>query len=147
MGRTGTIVTGLVGVALAIGVAVAVGNDDKKPSTNTNGTSSATPAEGNSGVSETEVVAPAAATISYNGSLFSPSQVTAKAGDTIAIRNDSSEEIDLKSDPHPVHAANPELNTGLVVPGEIKTFKVSSKGTFGYHNHLDPSQTGTIVVK
>ena len=147
MGRTGVIVTGLVGVALAIGVALAVANNDNESSTNTsnNGSTSKT-TDQTAGTGANTSPDEAVATISYNSSLFSPSQVTVKAGDTIAIKNDSSEEIDLRSDPHPVHTANPELNIGLVVPGEIKTFKVTAKGSFGYHNHLDPNQTGTIVV-
>lgn len=89
----------------------------------------------------------AAATITYNGSGFSPNKVTVKAGESIKVTNSSSGEVQFDSDPHPVHTDDPELNAGLIPAGQSKTFTVNSKGTWGYHNHLDSSQRGTIVVE
>lgn len=89
----------------------------------------------------------AAATITYSDSGFSPSKTTVKSGDTVAIKNTSSADMQFDSDPHPVHTADEELNVGAVSPGETMTFTVTTKGTFGYHNHLNPSDKGTIVVQ
>lgn len=87
-------------------------------------------------------------TISYSDNGFSPSSVTVKSGDSVQIKNTStSDELQFYSDPHPQHTNNDELNVGTVMPGETKTFNVSEKGTFGYHNHLDASQKGSITVQ
>jgi plastocyanin len=89
----------------------------------------------------------AAATITYSDSGFSPSKTTVKAGDTVAIKNTSSSELQFDSDPHPVHTDDEELNVGTVAPGETAKFTVTTKGTFGFHNHLNPGDTGTIVIQ
>ncbi len=84
--------------------------------------------------------------ITYDGKGFSPSTLTAHSGDTITLKNTSSGQVQFDSDPHPIHTNDPELNVGEVSPGQSATFKVITKGTHGYHNHLNPGQTGTIVV-
>lgn len=89
----------------------------------------------------------AAATITYSDSGYSPSTITVKSGDTVAIKNTSSSEMQFDSDPHPVHTNDEELNAGPVAPGQTITFTVTTTGTYGYHNHLNPSDTGTIVIK
>jgi len=86
-------------------------------------------------------------TITYSDSGYSPSTITVKTGDTIVIKNTSSHSMMFDSDPHPVHTINPELNVDTVAPGESRTFVVDTKGTFGYHNHLNASQKGTIIVE
>lgn len=117
-------------------------NPTPKESTNTS-TSSSSTAPTSPAVDTQEV----AATITYSGSGFLPEKVTVKSGQSIAIRNDSSTEVQFDSDPHPIHTTNKELNVEIVAPGEVKTFTVTKTGTFGYHNHLNPSQEGTIVVE
>lgn len=88
-----------------------------------------------------------AATITYSNDGFSPSTITVQAGDTVAIKNASDHDMQFDSDPHPVHTDDTDLNAGLVSPGQTITFTVNKTGTFGYHNHLNPSQTGTIVIQ
>lgn len=90
---------------------------------------------------------PAAATITYDGNTFSSSATTVNSGDAVKVVNSSSKELDFDSDPHPVHTDDPELNAGEIAPGESKTFTLTKKGTWGYHNHLDASQKGEITVK
>ena len=85
-------------------------------------------------------------TITFNNG-FSPSRVTVASGGTVTVKNDSNREIQFDSDPHPSHTGNTELNLGTVEAGESKTFNVNRTGSFGYHNHLDSSETGTIVVQ
>lgn len=85
--------------------------------------------------------------ITYSGNGFSPATLTVKAGTTVTIKNDSSDELQLDSNPHPVHTDDQDLNVGTVNAGESRTFTVNKTGSFGYHNHLNPSQTGHIVVE
>jgi len=86
-------------------------------------------------------------TITYSNSGFSPSTLTVKAGDTVTIKNTSSRPVEYDSDPHPTHTDDPELNIGTVAPGSSDSFKVTEKGAHKYHNHLNPSDTGTLIVE
>lgn len=97
-----------------------------------------------SSATDTQAVA---ATITYTDNGFLPQTVTVKSGQTVAIKNEASSDMQFDSDPHPIHTTDPELNIDVVAPGEVKTFTVTKAGTFGYHNHLNPSQTGKIVVQ
>ncbi len=95
----------------------------------------------------TDNTAPVAASISYDGNGFSPDSITVKSGDKVTIKNDSQNDLNFKSNPHPIHTDNTELNVGEVAPGESKTFTVTKVGTWGYHNHLSQTQQGTIIVQ
>lgn len=86
-------------------------------------------------------------TITYDAGKFSPNPITVKSGDTVTIMNKSSDEIQVNSEPHPAHTDNNELNIGSIGPGETRSFTVTKKGTWGYHNHLSPSEKGTIIVQ
>lgn len=89
----------------------------------------------------------AAATITFTDNGFSPSTTTVKAGDTVQVTNNSSQPMQFDSDPHPQHTDEPELNVGEVDPGESKTFVVTKKGHWGFHDHLDAGFTGTLNVQ
>lgn len=85
--------------------------------------------------------------ITYLSNGFVPKQVTIKSGDVVKVVNNSGAELQLQSDPHPVHSDNAELNIGLIENGESKTFIIRKTGSWGYHNHLNSSQTGIINVE
>jgi plastocyanin len=86
-------------------------------------------------------------TITYSSRGFSPSSITVKAGSTIKIVNSSNEQVEFNSDSHPTHTDNSELNVGAIEPGGSATITVNDIGTWGYHNHLDESEAGTIIVQ
>lgn len=88
-----------------------------------------------------------ASVITYNGSSFSLSASTVKSESKVKIVNDSSNELEVGSGPHPVHTDNPELNTGEIAPGESKTIMLTTKGTWSFHNHLASSHSGSITVE
>lgn len=88
-----------------------------------------------------------ATVITYTNSGYSPAEITVKSGTTVTIKNESSRNMQFDSDPHPAHTTNEELNVETVKPGQTQTFVVKRTGTFGYHNHLNASQTGTIIVE
>lgn len=89
----------------------------------------------------------AADTITYSDNGFSPAQLNVSAGTTVTVKNTTSGDVEMDSDPHPVHTDDTDLNVGLVAAGQSKTFTVTKKGTFGYHNHLDPSQQAKITIE
>ena len=135
MSKAAKLIIALAVVLLVAGAAILLGNnkhdnDDKKASSS--GSSAAA----------------SSATITYDGSNFSPSSVTVKSGASLTIKNNSSSaELDFDSDPHPVHTDNPELNAGDIEVGQSKTITVKNKGEWGYHNHHNPSQGGTIIIE
>jgi plastocyanin len=85
--------------------------------------------------------------MSYGDSGFSPASVTVKSGGTVTFKNTSSEEIQVDSNPHPVHTDDTDLNVGPIAPGQSKTVTLSKTGTFGIHNHLDPSEMGHVTIQ
>ncbi len=87
------------------------------------------------------------AVITYTDNGFSPSTSTVSSGTTITIKNDSTKSLQFASSDHPTHTKNPELNGATIEPGQTQTITVTKKGTNGYHNHLNASDTGTIIVQ
>lgn len=136
-------IIGIIAVVIIGAGYLALNNKDTTEDTSST-TTSATQTESKTPASSDQT---AAATITYSGSGFSPAKVTVKSGDTIAIKNDSGNELDFESDPHPVHTGNDELNIGSVGKGQTVTFKVTKKGTHGYHNHLNSADTGSVEVQ
>jgi plastocyanin len=122
-------------------------NSDKDSNKSNSQTGQPSYPSGSSSQASTSNSQPAAATITYSDNGFSPATVTVKAGDTVAIKNTSSRDVQFDSDPHPNHTDNEDLNVGIVNPGQTMTFKVTKTGSHGYHNHLNPGDIGTIVVQ
>lgn len=88
-----------------------------------------------------------AAVVTFNNGQFSPSKLNVKKGEKIIVRNESSAKIQFDSDPHPAHNLYPELNIGTIEPGQLKTLVITKEGTYTYHNHLDASQRGQLVIE
>lgn len=142
----------VVAIVLLGGWWVFAHNNNTTPATNQgqnqNETSNTNPPTSTNNSSDsTSQSAPVAATITYTDNGFEPKQTTVKSGDTVRITNNSQSAMSLDSDPHPVHTNQPELNVGDVEPGQSKTFVIDKVGTWGFHNHNDPSHTGSITVQ
>ncbi len=84
-------------------------------------------------------------TLTANG--FAPATLTIKAGSTVTWMNKSGDVATVNSDPHPTHTTYPPLNLGQFANGASLSLPFSTPGTYGYHNHLNPSEHGTIVVQ
>jgi len=113
-------------------------------STNMGNTSETSDSQSGENASESQEVA---LTITYDGTSFTPATVTAKAGDTIQIKNDSSNTLYFASDEHPTHLDNSELNVGDIQSGASATFTISEPGTWGYHDHYNASASGEIIIE
>lgn len=94
--------------------------------------------------------------MTYTDSGFSPSTLTIKKGDTATFTNTASDAMHVASNPHPVHNVYPTNggcvgstfdSCGNISPGRSWSFKFDIVGMWGYHNHLNPSEGGTIVVQ
>ncbi|HYK08971.1 MAG TPA: cupredoxin domain-containing protein [Candidatus Eisenbacteria bacterium] len=86
-----------------------------------------------------------AVTLTQNG--FSPSVVTIKVGQTVTWTNKSGATATVNSDPHPTHTAYPPLNLGSFTDGGTLSLTFTKAGTYGYHNHFNPGEKGTIIVQ
>lgn len=90
-------------------------------------------------------------TITYTATGFSPAEVTLKNDGKITWVNKSSQEVKIGANPHPTHTGNREVSGGDftldLMPGNQKTVGVSKVGIFGYHNHLNAGEGGTIAVE
>lgn len=78
---------------------------------------------------------------------FSPSTLTVKAGTKVTWVNKSGSQVTVNSKPHPVHTNYSPLNLGSFSDGSTLSLTFDKPGTYGYHNHLNPSQSGTIIIQ
>lgn len=90
-------------------------------------------------VSQTEVV--------LGASGFSPATVIIKAGAKVVWTNKSGGMATVNSDPHPQHTDYAPLNLGRFSDGGTLELVFDKAGTYKYHNHLNASQTGTVIVE
>ena len=88
-----------------------------------------------------------AMTISFTDSGVSPSTSSISSGQVVTFKNDTSRVVQPASDPHPRHTDNPEFNVSTIQPGQSKTVTLTKTGSWGFHDHLDPDNSGTITVQ
>jgi len=86
--------------------------------------------------------------VKFTDNGFEPSTLTINSGDTVKFENESGDDFWPASNVHPTHLLYPGFDAKKpVLPGDSYSFTFEKKGTWGYHNHLTPDVTGTIVVK
>ncbi|MBI4193102.1 MAG: hypothetical protein HY536_00565 [Candidatus Colwellbacteria bacterium] len=94
--------------------------------------------------------------VTYDGTAFSPATVTIKQGEVVSFKNEGPRLVWPASAVHPTHAAYPEKGGCLdsafdacrgYGTGNIWSFKFDAKGVWQYHDHLNPSVRGTVVVE
>lgn len=79
---------------------------------------------------------------------FAPAIVTVDTGTTVVFANESREPSWPASNPHPIHSDYPEFDARrAIAPGGSYEFTFTRVGTWKYHDHLNPSLGGTIIVK
>ena len=100
--------------------------------------------------------------ITYTDSGFSPAELVVDAGTAVTFLNNSSRDFWPASAVHPTHTVYPgssiakcgtdEENTifdacGAVHPGESYVFTFDEVGSWNYHDHLNVSKFGKVVVE
>ncbi len=150
-----TIAFVLMAVAVLAAAAYAIGNSSKKsdqmseaaPTTTSvtatpvSSTESATPAAYESSTSSPSASTTQPKTVEIKNFAYSPATLNVKAGETVTVKNSDSVAHSLTED-------TSLFDTGLIQPGESKTFIAPTKaGSYKVHCVPHPSITGTIVVE
>ena len=78
---------------------------------------------------------------------FDPETVTIKVGDIVVFKNSDKATHNIQSDPHPQHTLYKQLNLGNIEGIDTKSLMFPKVGTYTFHDHLNPSNTGTIIVE
>jgi plastocyanin len=98
---------------------------------------------------KTTLAAPVAKTVNIfiANNKFDQASTTISVGDTVIWLNKDVTAHQIASDPHPTHTALPELESGSLATNQTYSFKFMQPGTFGYHDHFNPSIKGIIKVQ
>ena len=87
---------------------------------------------------------------------FSPKELRINAGDTVTFVNKDATEHWPASALHPTHTVYPETGGCIgskfdackgLKQGESWSFVFTQKGSWNYHDHLDPTLFGKIIVQ
>ena len=78
---------------------------------------------------------------------FIPQNITVKAGEFVRWVNEDAEDHTVNSAVHPTHQVYPRLNLGTIKPGDEKSLTFPDAGSYKYHDHLNPSLTGSVIVE
>lgn len=120
-----------------------------QPSDNTDSTTTSEPSQSGSAdttpIAEEEATA-TTATITYTDQGFSPVTLTVKKGATVRVVNNASDPLEFSSDNHPTHQDNSELNMDVLNAGESGSFTVTKTGEYGFHDHLNAANEGSLTV-
>ena len=119
-------------------------------------------APGQEQTTQEQVEAPLEVVVTYTDFGFSPREVTVAKDGTATFQNQSSRDMWPASAVHPTHMAYPGSDIekcgtaeeprlfdacGPVAPGESWSFVFTEQGSWGYHDHLNVSNTGRIAVQ
>ncbi|MDD3531534.1 MAG: hypothetical protein PHV99_03040 [Candidatus Pacebacteria bacterium] len=94
--------------------------------------------------------------VTYTASGFSPDTLTITKGSVVTFKNESGNDLRVASNPHPIHDTYPTRggcisstfdSCDTIAPGASWSFQFNILGTWGYHNHVNPTDTGVIVVQ
>ena len=108
---------------------------------------------------------------------FVPNTITIKAGEVVTFRSKATAPVWPAGDVHPTHDSYPSNAYALsgdqaksfgskscveygirksgdvfdpckmLLPEQTFSFRFDEKGTWGFHNHVRPEHTGTVIVK
>lgn len=86
-------------------------------------------------------------TVTYTDSGFSPNIITVKKGTTVKFVNQGTGSMWVASAVHPTHQLLPGFDQlKSVLKGSTYEYTFEKVGTWKYHNHVNASNTGSVVV-
>ncbi len=133
----------IIAVLVLIGAVVVVLGKLGNKSIQSGAPAQSTTSQGTGGTTPKETIV----NVNLTSSGFDPKTVTIKTGTRVIWINKSGGDATVNSDLHPTHKLYPPLNLGQFPNGSSVQLVFDKPGKYGYHNHLNPSQTGTVVVE
>lgn len=92
------------------------------------------------------LAAPPAGCVDAAASGFSPASISIPRNSVVTWIAVDGHFPFIASDPHPTHTNLPGLSSESLFLGETWSFTFTQTGTWGYHDHNNPSRTGTATV-
>lgn len=87
------------------------------------------------------------ALITVSSAGFTPATIQVKPGTIITWKNSDNAPHHIASNPYPSDNSVADLNSKTLVAGRAYSYKVSGSKTIQYHDDLNPTHNGTIVIK
>ena len=87
-------------------------------------------------------------TVRYTNNGFQPAKLTVPVGTMVEFINQSDKEMWVASNVHPSHEILPTFDQFKgVEKGKSYMYTFDAKGTWAYHDHINPAIEGTITVE
>ena len=134
--RTAIIGGGLIILAVAIVLVTALtlhSNDNQKKHNNSPSTKTA--------------VAPKTAVIRVTSTGFEPATLSVQKGTKVTWLNADAGPHQVVADPYPKGTDLPGLKSEILNQAQSYTYTAASIGSFGYHDQMNPTINGTLLVK
>ncbi len=88
------------------------------------------------------------ANVRYTDSGFEPKELSVPLGTMVQFVNESDIEMWVASNEHPAHTDLPTFDQfGFNKPGEQYMYTFDQTGVWSYHDHLNPTAEGVIIVE
>ena len=134
----------VIAVLILIGAVIVIaGKLGDKSAQPLNVTNQDTTKQGTGGTTPKETIS----SINLTSSGFSPNTITIKTGTRVIWLNKSGAAATVNSAVHPSHKVYTPLNLGEFRDGSSVQLVFDKPGTYKYHDHLNPSRTGTVIVE
>lgn len=78
---------------------------------------------------------------------FVPATLSIKKGTRVVWTNADNRDHIVASNPHPAHTGLEGLESKVLASGATYSFVFDQTGEFGYHDHLNPTHNGSVVVQ
>jgi plastocyanin len=86
--------------------------------------------------------------VAYTDDGFSPQSITVKVGSMVTFFNESTTDMWVASALHPTHQELPGFDQLKgEAAGSSYSFTIDQAGTWRFHDHLNPTAFGSVVVE
>jgi plastocyanin len=86
-------------------------------------------------------------TVTITDQGFEPETLLVTAGTKVVWKNKGEQVHTVVSGPHPTHQNHPGLESPDIPKGGSYSYTFTQAQTYDYHDHLNPTLNGTVIVK
>lgn len=85
--------------------------------------------------------------VSFKDGVFTPDKVQVKIGTLVMLRNDGKDQLEVELGKHGEEQSLSWFEAKLLSGSRSYTFAPKEKGSFIFHNHLDPKKYGELTIE